>query len=269
MPIPQSKTWLVDGFCRFTTRMVRKNFTCFAVQTYQDIRSLVPSNHALVVYANHVGWWDPIVAMLLRKKYFPDRVLYAPMDAKALEAYGIFRQLGFYGLKLDTFAGASDFLKTSREILSNPRSSVWITPEGVFADCRDLERPLMPGLAHLAASSPNTAFVPLAIEYPFWEEPKPMIATRLGEPIFFQTGVSKAECGQRIFESFRTNQKQLAQSVIRRDFSEFDFLIPPKSQRQSGYDTLRAWKAWIQGREFDPSHASVTRHRSKTKQPEP
>ena len=257
MSVPQSKTWLVDGFCRFTTRMVRKNFQCFAVQGLDQIPSIAASNCSLVVYANHIGWWDPIVAMLLRKKYLPDRVFYAPIDAKALEAYGIFRQLGFYGLKLETFAGASEFLKTSREILSDPKSSVWITPEGVFCDCRDLEQPFMPGLAHLAATTPNTIFVPLAIEYPFWQEPKPMIATRFGEPLSFQAGASKADCGKKIFESLRDTQRQLASSVMRRDFSEFDFVVAPKSQRLGLYDNLRAWKAWLQGRPFDPSHASI------------
>lgn len=264
MPIPQSKAWLVDGFCRFTARMVRKNFTCFAMQSAMEIDAIAPGERSLVVYANHVGWWDPIVAMLLRKKCFPDRVLYAPIDAQALEAYGIFRQLGFYGLKLDSYAGASEFLRTSKEILAAPNASLWITPEGVFADCRDLERPLMPGIAHLAAHSPNTVFLPLAIEYPFWEEPKPMIATRLGEPICFEAGTSKAQCGEQIFESLRKTQRELAQSVIARDYAQFDYLIPPKAQRQGLYDTLRAWKSWIQGRSFDPSHASVTRKRAAT-----
>ncbi len=257
MGLPQSKTWLVDGFCRFTTRMVRKNFHCFAVQGLENLSSIASSNSSLVVYANHIGWWDPIVAMLLRKKYMPDRVFYAPIDAKALEAYAVFRQLGFYGLKLDTFAGASEFLKASRALLADPKSSVWITPEGDFCDCRDQDRPFMPGLAHLAATTSNTIFVPLAIEYPFWQEPKPMIATRFGEPLSFAPGVSKAHCGTKIFESMRETQRQLAQSVMRRNFSEFEFVVAPKSQRLGLYDNLRAWKAWFQGRSFDPSHAST------------
>jgi len=261
MPIPQSKAWLVDGFCRFTARMVRKNFTCFAVQSAPVLDPPLPHECSIVVYANHVGWWDPIVAMLLRKRFFPDRVFYAPIDAQALEAYGIFQQLGFYGLQLDTFAGASDFLKTSRDILANPKSSLWITPEGYFTDCRDLDRPLMPGIAHLAASSPNTIFLPLAIEYPFWEEPKPMIATRFGTPIRFEPGTSKSQCQDAIFQSLRSTQRQLAQSVMRRELGEFEFLIPPKAKRQGLYDTFRAWKAWAQGRSFNPSHASVSRQR--------
>jgi hypothetical protein len=115
----------------------------------------------------------------------------------------------------------------------------------------------MPGLAHLAATTSNTIFVPLAIEYPFWQEPKPMIATRFGEPLSFEPGVRKVQCGTKIFESMRETQRQLAQSVMRRDFSEFEFVVAPKSQRLGLYDNLRAWKAWFQGRSFDPSHASI------------
>jgi len=264
MPIPQSNAWLVDGFCRFTSRMVRRNFTCVATQSSQQLSTIAPQGQSLVVFANHVGWWDPIVAMLLRRRYFPDRILYAPIDAEALEAYGIFRKLGFYGLSLETYAGASDFLKTSKDILTTPNASLWITPEGAFTDCRDLNRPLMPGLAHLAANSPTTTFLPLAIEYPFWEEPKPMIATRFGDPVRFGSETTKAQCGEILFESLRQTQRELAESVIRRNPSEFDFLIPPKPQRLGLYDNLRAWKAWIQGRSFDPSHSSITRKRTKT-----
>jgi 1-acyl-sn-glycerol-3-phosphate acyltransferase len=267
MPIPQSKAWLVDGFCRFTTRMVRKNFTCLGVQFEHDQGSVVAQDRSMVFYVNHVGWWDPIVAMLLRKKYYSNHIFYAPIDSKALEAYGVFRKMGFYGLELESYAGASDFLKTSREILKDPRSSIWITPEGDFADCREHDRPFMPGLAHLAATSPHTTFVPLALEYPFWEEAKPMIAARFGKPMCFPKGTSKSECAQHVFESLRTTQKELARSVMRREFSEFEFLLPPRAQRQSWYDTLRASKAWFKGRNFDPSHGSVTRRKGRSEPP--
>jgi hypothetical protein len=125
----------------------------------------------------------------------------------------------------------------------------------------------MPGLAHLAATSPNTTFVPLALEYPFWEEAKPMIAARFGKPMCFPKGTSKSECAQHVFESLRTTQKELARSVMRREFSEFEFLLPPRAQRQSWYDTLRASKAWFKGRTFDPSHGSVTRRKDRSEPP--
>ena len=244
--------------------MVRSKFTCFAVQFEEPPELLAREGHAMVVFANHVGWWDPIVAMLLRKAYFPSHTLFAPIDAKALEAYGIFRSLGFYGIQLDRLAGAAEFLKTSRALLEKPTNSIWITPEGTFTDCRDHNRPLMPGLAHLAADAPKAVFVPLAIEYPFWEEPRPMIAIRFGAGTCFSPDQNKKECEEILRNSLRRTQQELAQAVIGRDHSHFDYLIQPRSQRQGFYDTMRSWKAWMQGRPFDPSHRSVTTSRSHT-----
>jgi 1-acyl-sn-glycerol-3-phosphate acyltransferase len=241
MALPESKTWLVDGFCRTTRRMVSKRFTSFGVQFAQPPETLVPSNHSLVVMANHIGWWDPIVAMLLRKAYFSDRTFYAPIDAKALEAYWIFRKLGFYGLELESYQGAAAFLRTSREILLSAQSSLWITPEGTFVDCRDHDQPLMPGLAHLAASTQSVTFVPLAIEYPFWEEPKPAILTRLGNPITFSPDQSKSECGRILHAALRTAQSELARDVIDRRSEAFTYLIAPRGARESWYGTARAW----------------------------
>ena len=257
MALPQSKTWLVDGFCRTTHRMVSRRFTSFGVQFEQPPESLAPADQSLVVFANHIGWWDPIVAMLLRKAYFAQRTFYAPIDAKALEAYGIFRQLGFYGLELESYSGAAAFLRTSREILSHPKSSLWITPEGRFVDCRDHEAPLMPGLAHLAANSPDVAFVPLAIEYPFWEEAKPSIFVRFGSRVPCDGKRSKAECDRQLHQALRSTQQALARDVIARRSDAFEMLIAPRRERTSWYDTARAWSAWFHGKPFDPRHSKI------------
>lgn len=257
--IPESRTWLVDGFCRYTRRMVAKRFTALGVQGVSGLKPTVSDDRAVVVYANHVGWWDPIVAMLLRKAYMPQKILYAPIDARALESYRIFSKMGFFGIQLERLQGAADFLATSRAILARPQSSLWITPEGTFADCRDHSKPLMPGLAHLAASSPEVAFVPLAMEYPFWEEAKPMVLVRFGAPTCFSGGVSKSECAQHLDAALRETQRALAEAVIARQSDAFEFLIAPRASRTSWYDSIRAWKAWFRGRSFDPSHASVTR----------
>ncbi|MFO0011922.1 MAG: lysophospholipid acyltransferase family protein [Planctomycetota bacterium] len=260
MKIPESKAWLVDGFCRYTHRMVKGRFHAFAVQFAEPPPTIAPNSHALVVYANHVSWWDPIVAMLLRKSYFPDRVLYAPIDAAALKAYRVFSKMGFFGIELDRFQGAAEFLKTSRAILSNPQSSLWVTPEGRFTDCRDHSQPLMPGLAHLAASFPSVSLVPLAIEYPFWEEPRPMIAVRFGPRQSYEGHLSKRECGERLHEALRQTQRDLASAVMQREAEAFEYLIAPRAARTSWYDTIRAWTAWYHGQPFDPRHSAVTRN---------
>lgn len=260
MTLPDSKAWLVDGFCRYTHRMVSKRFTAFGVQFAQSPEALAPKSQAVVIYANHVSWWDPISAMLLRKSYFPDRILYAPIDAQALKAYRIFSKMGFFGIQLDRLSGASDFLKASRAILAEPRSSLWVTPEGRFVDCRDHSQTLMPGLAHLAANVPSVSFVPLALEYPFWEEPRPMIAARFGNPIVFDGNPSKQECSEQLEVALRQTQRDLAEAVMRRQAEAFEYLIAPRAARTSWYDTVRAWVAWYHGHPFDPRHSTITRN---------
>jgi 1-acyl-sn-glycerol-3-phosphate acyltransferase len=260
MTLPESKAWLVDGFCRYTHRMVSRRFTAFGVQFAQPRENLAPGNHALVIYANHVSWWDPITAMLLRRSYFPDRVLYAPIDAEALKAYRVFSKMGFFGIQTDRLSGASDFLKVSRAILADPRSSLWVTPEGRFTDCRDHSQPLMPGLAHLAANVASVSFIPLAIEYPFWEEPRPMIAVRFGSSQVFNPDMSKPECSEQLAGALRQTQLDLAAAVMQRQSDAFEYLIAPKAARTSWYDTMRAWKAWYHGQPFDPRHSTVTRN---------
>lgn len=260
MSLPESRAWLVDGFCRYTHRMVSRRFTAFGVQFADAIESLAPKDQALVVYANHVSWWDPITAMLLRKSYFSDRILYAPIDAEALKAYRIFSKMGFFGIQLDRLSGASDFLRSSRAILADPRSSLWVTPEGKFADCRDHTQPLMPGLAHIAASVPRVSFLPLAIEYPFWEEPRPMIAVRFGPRQVFEENISKRECSEQLEKALRQTQHDLAASVMLRKSDSFEYLIAPRAARTSWYDTVRAWVAWYHGQPFDPRHSTITRN---------
>jgi 1-acyl-sn-glycerol-3-phosphate acyltransferase len=252
--VPHSKKWLVDGFCRFTRRMAAKHFTVFGVQMDVDVHEIARDPRPLVVYANHVGWWDPVVAMLLRKQFFSNRILYAPIDAEQLAAYRVLKSMGFYGVKLDSYAGASNFLKTTREILSSPNASIWITPEGQFTDCRDHSKPLMPGLAHIAASVPRVIFLPLAIEYPFWDQIRPSMLVRFGAPIEFEQSASKTECSIRLHERLRETQRALAADVIARNSNRFQFLIASRAQRMTWYDYARSWAAWYRGQPFDPRH---------------
>ncbi|XZE43570.1 lysophospholipid acyltransferase family protein [Pirellulaceae bacterium SH467] len=255
--VPASQKWLVDGFCWYARGMVRKQFSSFGWATDQVLTEIDP-NDALVVCANHASWWDPIVAMLLRQALMPERTFYAPIDAEQLENYAVLKKMGFYGVQLQSFSGAHHFLSTSKAILAMPNTSIWITPEGRFCDVRDLSQPLMPGLAHLATKVERTVFLPLAIEYPFWDDARPHVFIRFGTPLRVDIGglKSKGEWNDAILQPFRQNQKELADLVIRRDPNQFGYLIPNRPQRLNWYDFARSWAAWVQGKRFDPRHSA-------------
>ncbi len=243
------------GFCRFTRRMVARQFHAFGVQRQDLMQVSIDPSASVVVYANHAGWWDPIVAMLLCQAYFKDRTLYAPIDADALNKYRVMKSMGFYGLKFNSLEGAAEFLVRTQTILEAPATSVWITPEGRFCDVRDRSQPLMPGLAHLAHKMPGVHFIPLAIEYPFWNESYPLILIRLGTPVVSHAPLSKSVWGERLTEGLRSTQQALAESVIARDPAAFEFLIE-NHRRRSWYDYARSWVAWVEGKPFDPRHDS-------------
>ena len=258
--LPMSKKWLVDGFCRFTHRMVAKQFISFGLQADLLKIDSISDNTPIVVYANHASWWDPIVAMLIRKAYFPSRIFYAPIDSIALENYRIMAKIGFYGLSLGTLAGASEFLTTTKRILESKNASVWITPEGRFTDARDYSQSLMPGLAHLASRVHGVVFIPHALEYAFWDESRPQIFARLGAPICdpelqrVSHSSDKSTWNELLTSRLRQTQTELAKSVMARDPSRFEYLINSRPIRLGWYDYLRSWSAWVQGKKFDPRH---------------
>lgn len=253
--LPTNKKWLVDGFRRYSRRMVAKQFHALGVQpgpiAFDDVSASTP----IVVYANHAGWWDPIVAAQLCHAFLPMRKMYAPIDSDALAKYRIMESLGFYGVKLQTLEGAASFLSRTKTILSSENASVWITPEGRFCDVRDLSLPLMPGLSHLAARVPNVLFVPLAIEYCFWDEPRPLILVRFGRGIQFENATSKERCNDLLTEGLRNTQRELAVDAISRDKKRFQFMIGNQPKRLSWYDFFRSWKARFNGTKFDPRHS--------------
>ena len=242
--LPECKDWLVKGFLRYAKPMMAKSFHALAVDDRELVRG-VAAERPIIVFGNHPGWWDPIVASLLRAEFFPDRRLYAPIDAKALLQYKVLRKMGFYGLDLASRKGAADFLRVSRAILAERNSTIWLTPEGRFTDPRDRATEMMPGLAHLVSQGDAMTLIPLAIEYSFWEERQPEALCRFGRAIdsevFHQQ--SKEEIGAKLRSAFRENQDLLADQVIRRSVDGFRVLFT--GGKRSWYDFFRSWRAFL------------------------
>ena len=252
--LPVSKKWLVDGFCWYTKRMVAKQFMSLGVQDGLLAARPIATASPIIAYANHASWWDPIAAMLLHKTYFSDRTFYAPMDADALEKYQILAKLGFYGVRMNRFDGASTFLRVTKSILESKTTTIWITPEGQFSDVRDHSLPLMPGLSHLASTNAGVTFLPVAFEYGFWNESRPQIFARFGSPMDSNTPLQKGEWNEMLTDRLRQTQCELSTSVQTRDPAAFKYVIESRPIRLGLYDHLRSWFAFLKGKPFDPRH---------------
>ncbi|MBV8142626.1 MAG: lysophospholipid acyltransferase family protein, partial [Verrucomicrobia bacterium] len=136
-----------------------------------------------MLYANHAAWWDPLVGIVLKAEYFPDYTLFAPVEAAALRHYKILSKIGFFAVERENQRGVLKYIKTSEAILQHSEHLLAVTPQGRFADPRERPVQFQRGLGLLATRVQRALFIPVAIEYAFWEQRRPEILCRFGEPM--------------------------------------------------------------------------------------
>lgn len=187
--LPRRTPWKYRWFAAYSKRYLGRHFHSVRLSLAQHSR--IDPEAPLIVYLNHASWWDPLTCLVLHQTLFPDRVGYAPIDARQLERYRIFCGLGFFGVDPRSARGGVRFLRTADAILQQPRSVLWLTPQGRFCDVRERPVVVLPGLAHLALRHPSAQLLPLALEYLFWQDRLPEVLARLG-PIRLGREVSAA-----------------------------------------------------------------------------
>ncbi|MEO8268306.1 MAG: lysophospholipid acyltransferase family protein [Aureliella sp.] len=281
--VPSISRPLLSGFQWFTARYLKSSFHTVAVNRKHLLtvmkaagESIGPKD-ALVIYANHASWWDPLTAIFAAQKLFGDYVMYAPIDADALRKYSMFGRMGFFGVEQNSRCGAAAFLKIAGEILRRPGASLWLTPEGRFADVRDTSATLMPGLAHLArktsarradslalgdasqderSQSRRVWFIPVAIEYTFWEERQPELLLWFGCPLSLDTMhiEAKSAWDRELTERLRAAQRELSSAAVDRDASHFEILLGGRSGSFFVYDWWRKSLGLMRGRRVQTEH---------------
>jgi 1-acyl-sn-glycerol-3-phosphate acyltransferase len=259
-PLPRVSPFLLRHFQRHTRRFLAKNFHAVRLSRAGG-RPAVPAGTPVVVYANHSSWWDPMLGVFLTRELFPARTLYAPIDAAALERYKFFAKLGFFGIDRERAArGAAEFLKRVRAILASEGAMLWLTPQGRFADAR--ERPLAfePGIAHLARRIPGVLFLPMALEYVFWEERTPEVLIRFGDALESEAGAARGDGRDTaalldlLQRALLETQDALAAESIRRDPADFEVLLAGRAGVNVLYDAWRTAKAALRGESFRREH---------------
>jgi 1-acyl-sn-glycerol-3-phosphate acyltransferase len=221
-------------------------------------------NGPLVVYSNHPSWWDPLVFFLLGRRFFVEREGYGPMDAAALGRYGIFRRLGVFGVEQGSPRGAREFLHTAAAVLERPNSTLWLTAQGAFTDPRDRPVRLRPGLAHLVRRLRGATVVPLALEYPFWNERLPEVLVRFGSPIVVDDGRElPADDWRQLFERrLEVTMDDLAKSSASRSPERFESLLQGRVGTGGVYERWRRARALVAGRTFEAAHDPSRRDRA-------
>ena len=213
----------------------------------------------VIIFSNHPSWWDPAFFILMSNRLLPERLGFGPMDARALERYGLLRRMGVFGIDLDHPRGAARFLSVSLRLLSDPRAALWITAEGSFTDARTRPIRLRPGLAHLARRVEGATLLPLALEYPFWNESKPEALARFGQPL--QSGGHHDVAGwTAVLETALTEtMDRLAAESLARDPAAFVSLVRGAGGVGGIYDMWRRGRAVAHGQRVQLAHEEDVR----------
>jgi len=260
-PVAAHSPALLKLFDRYLRWFFARNFSAVRLAAGPPLD--LPAGKPVVVYTNHPSWWDPALFIVMSRIMFADRVGYGPMDADALEKYRFFKRIGIFGIEPGTPRGAARFLVVGRHILSDPGAMLWVTAEGTFRDARSRPLRLQPGIAHLAAKIENLVLLPMAMEFPFWDERYPEALLRFGRPVdVASVGPMAVADWTRLFEArLAETMDDLAAAAISRDPARFATLIDGSAGVGGVYDLWRRLKAWIGGRAFSARHRQQRRPR--------
>ncbi len=254
--------FLYERFARYTGRYLRRNFHALRLLSDGGDRSApaIRSDTSLVIVCNHPSWNDVMVLMYLSHFRFPGRQHIVTMDADALEGYGFFKRIGFFGVKSGSVRGGRQFLRTAEATFARG-GVLWITAQGEFTDVRVRPMKLQPGLGHaLSRTNHKVTVLPLALEYCFGEERHPEVFLAFGEPLSCpKTAPQSAEQWTRDCASaLELAQDRLAEAVIARDADKFEVLIDGSVGVGGVYGGWKWLRAKLRGESFDPRHGALT-----------
>ena len=252
--LPRVSAVVVKLFAAYSRRYMRRRFHAIRILKCRALRPDI--SRALLIYLNHASWWDPLVCLDLSRRWFPDRSSFAPMDAASVERYRIFKHIGIYAVQQDSTRGAAAFLRTTCAILGGKRNMVWLTPQGCFMDVRARPVRLRGGIGALAARMPEVEFLPLAIEYTFWTEPRPEVLISFGRGMVPSREVRRtdAEWTGVFAEALQHTQDELARHSCRRDPHDWLLLDRGASGVGAIYDAWCMLRARLSGTAFARDH---------------
>lgn len=268
LPLPSQR--LLATFHNYLRWYVPRAFHAVRLAHPERFPALTADSRTIICF-NHASWWDPIMGVLLARRFMPRLHHYAPMEAVALRRYGFFRRIGMFPVETQSARGAAAFLHAADAVLAQPNTVLWITPEGQFTDVR--QRPIVwrPGVAALVARQPHCTVVPVALEYTFWDERLPEALGLVGEPVRITDGSRHGrEHWQVVLTEAMTNaQNQLATLAMQRAPSNFSTLLQGSSGVAFFYDAWSRMRSRWRGQHFDPKHSSVVRTPIPTGRPRP
>jgi hypothetical protein len=99
---------------------------------------------------------------------------------------------------------------------------------------------LQPGISHLARDLPGTVFIPLALDYVFWNESRPEALLRCGAPVTADGAGDVAHWMRVLTAALTETMDALAADSASRDPARFVTLLPGATQ--TGLLFQKSWR---------------------------
>ncbi len=251
--LPPRWPWLFRLFRRYARRYAARHLHAVRVSKAGPPPSRLDGPAVMVL--NHPSWWDPLLCYVL-SGLWPHRVDWGVIDRVGLRQYRFLARAGLFGVEPGTARGAVEFLRTSAAILADPRATLWLMAQGRFADGRERPVRLRSGVGHVAAALDRGVVVPVALEYPFWDQRTPEALVRFGEALDVTAGRGRTadEWTLAVAAELERTMDALAAEAVRRDPNLFTTLVRGRAGVGGAYDLGRRLASRLRGRPFDPEH---------------
>ena len=243
-----SNPYLLRLFAAYATRYMRRHCHAFRISRRHHY-SQGSFEGPVLIYSNHPSWWDPLTGLVVWRRFFAEKIPFAPIDTEALQRFPFFKYLGFFGIRKGGCGAARSMIETGMAILQKQGNLLWITPQGRFADVR--ERPLRfrAVLGHLVSRLSHVQILPVAIEYPLWEDRLPEILLQFGSPFKPRSGESQfsdsRECTHTLETALERTLDELAIDSQSRNPERFETLWEKPSGIGGIYGYWSKWKAML------------------------
>lgn len=254
--VPQTKAWAVGGFVWWSKGYLKKHFHGVRIALSGPPPEL--DDEPAIFYCNHPSWWDPLVGLVLAYELYPRRGHFAPFDATALARYAFFEKLGFFAVEPASARGAAQFLRKGAAIMARPGGTLWVTAAGRFHDVRERPVKLRSGVAHLARRTCRGKIVPVAFDYPYWDERLPEALVRFGTPLEAGEDLARDDAAWQTLLETRLTETMDALTVdaLARDPSRFRTPLVGRTAIGGMYDWFRSLRARFRGETFRAEHSA-------------
>ncbi len=242
------------AFRHYIQDLARKRFHAVRLAGREHLEGWDPGIPTLA-YANHSNWWDGFMAFLITHLAEGGR-FHVMMEARHLERYRVFTRIGAFGVDRERPRAARESLSHALTLLRQPRSTVWIFPQGVLRpnDVRPLQ--FYSGASRLALQAREACgavrLLPVAMRYEFLQEDRPEALLRVGAPRLLDGPLSARDLTARMEAEVRDLLEGLRAQVTAEDLLEYHLLVDGGMSINKRLDALKVRLGLLPRERFDP-----------------